>query len=709
MELSTPIDKLSGVGKKRCECFHNLGIYTVEDLLYHFPRAYQNRGDVLPLAMTPDGTVGAFVLTVATKPQTFVLKNRRQLTKFIAFDDTGKCTVTFFNQPFVKDIFQIGSEFRFYGKLSVKYSNRELSSPIYEPIIPDKPLASLVSVYPLTEGLTQKFIKSTAEGALKTLISGGCEFPEIFPSEIMEKKDIPDLKTALCEVHLPSGMEGVKRARDRFVLEELYAFALGISIAKRHKKEGRAISMPNRDISEFLSYIPYQLTNAQKRSVDEILTDMADPDEKPMSRLLSGDVGSGKTVCAAAALYVAVKNGAQGALMAPTEILASQHYHELCPLFEKMGIKAELLTGSTTAYEKNRIRKALLEGDADIVIGTHALLNDKIEFKRLGLVITDEQHRFGVKQRSALAGKTKVQNYDAHVLVMSATPIPRTLALILYGDLDISVLDELPPGRKKVDTFLVDESYRERLNGFIRKNAISHQVYIICPMVEESEVDEELLPFDFDEDGENSEKIKLKSAVEYAEELQNKIFPDISVGVIHGKMKSAEKNRVMNAFEKQEIKILVSTTVIEVGINVPNAVLMVIENAERFGLSQLHQLRGRVGRGGDKSYCVLVSSSDGEKAKKRLNVMCSTNNGYKIAEADLEQRGPGDFFPNSRGDARQSGGLKFKFASLCDMEALKCAFELAEKTLADDPTLSKAENKGAARYVNKLFSRLQNS
>ena len=712
MDFSTPIGALPGIGKKRCELFYSLGIRDVEELLYHFPRAYQNRGNVLSLAMTPDGTVGSFVMTVATKPQTFMLKNRKQITKFVAFDDSGKCTLVFFNQPFVKDIFHIGDEFRFYGKLSVKYGSREMSSPVYEPIVSGKKLPDLVPVYPLTEGLTQKLLKSSTELAFNTLKAEGYAFPEIFPSYVLKKYGLMPIEEALYKIHFPTDAEMVQKARMRFVFEELYAFALGLSMAKRQiKKGGNALVMDNTDLTEFLKLLPYSLTGAQSRSVSEIAADLSNGEGRPMNRLLSGDVGSGKTVCAAASLYIAVKNGAQGAFMAPTEILATQHYNELSVLFDKLGIKCALLTGSTSASEKRRICEGVAIGDINIVIGTHALLNEKLSFERLGLVITDEQHRFGVRQRSSLAEKAKKTGGSPHILVMSATPIPRTLALILYGDLDVSVLDELPPGRKTVDTFLVDESYRERLNGFIRKNATSNQVYIVCPTVEESEDSEEgLLPFDFTgEDIEEKEKTKLQSAVSLAERLQNEVFPDIPVGLIHGKMKSAEKNRVMRDFEQNKIKILVSTTVIEVGVNVPNAVLMVIENAERFGLSQLHQLRGRVGRGADKSYCILVSSSNGEKAQNRLKVMCSTNNGYKIAEADLEQRGPGDFFPNSRGDARQSGGIHFRFANLCNMDLLKKAFEEADCVLSSDITLSLPENRGAKEYMQKLFARLQNS
>ncbi|MBR5314428.1 MAG: ATP-dependent DNA helicase RecG [Clostridia bacterium] len=712
MDFSTVVSSLSGIGKKRYESFLNLGINTVEDLLYHFPRAYQNRGEILPLAMTPDGTVGAFLLTVATKPQTVMLKNRKQLTKFVAFDDTGKVTIVFFNQPFVKDIFNVGDEFRFYGKLSVRSGQREMSSPVYEPIIQGRKLPDLVPVYPLTEGLTQKFIKNANETAFKTLVGEGYDFPDIFSESQLKKYGLMSLKDALFEIHFPHNIDSVKKARERFVFEELYAFALGIYLAKKHRKNGNAFCMSDTDISGILNSLPYELTNAQKRSVNEILADMSNKEGRPMSRLLSGDVGSGKTACAAIALYTAVRNNTQGALMAPTEILATQHYNDLGPMFEKLGIKVALLTGSTTAANKRDIYEKVKINEIQIVIGTHALLNERLEFEKLGLVITDEQHRFGVRQRTLLAEKTHLNgSYDSHVLVMSATPIPRTLALILYGDLDLSVLDELPPGRQKVDTFLVDEGYRERLNGFIRKNAESNQVYIICPAVEDTEEDEDgLLPFDFTDDDVSSQaKNKLTSATGLAEKLQNEVFPDIKVGLVHGKMKAADKNRVMREFEQNKIKILVSTTVIEVGINVPNAVLMVIENAERFGLSQLHQLRGRVGRGKDKSYCILVSSSDSEKSKQRLNVMCSTNNGFKIAEADLEQRGPGDFFTNKQGDARQSGGMKFRFATLCDMELLQKAFAEAGGILQDDPKLTSEENSNLALYMNKLFLRMHNS
>ncbi len=711
LDFDTSTRYIAGVGKKRQELLQKLGINTVEDLLYHFPRGYQNRGKILSLAMTPDGTNGAFLLTVATKPQTFMLKNRMQLTKFVAFDDTGKCTIVFFNQPYVKDIFHVGDEFRFYGKLSVKKSSREISSPIYEPIVSGKKLPDLVPVYPLTEGINQKFMRAMVESVSKQFDDEGYIYPELLNNDILEKNGLMGLKEALKEIHFPTSAERLKKARERFVFEELYSFALGISLSKKTETFGNAVPMTDTSLDEFYAKLPYRLTNAQQRAINEIVCDMSDKNCIAMNRLLSGDVGSGKTICAAAAAYLAVKNNTQVAFMVPTEILANQHYNDLKELFESLGIRIALLTGSSSAAVRREVINGVACGDIQILIGTHALLNDKLVFGSLGLVITDEQHRFGVKQRTVLAEKSKDAGKSTHVLVMSATPIPRTLALILYGDLEVSVIDELPPGRQKVDTFLVDESYRERLNGFIRKQAKEHQVYIVCPMVEESvdETDDGLLPFDFSSEDEEISSPKLRSAKELAEKLSNEVFPDLSVGCIHGRLKGAEKDRIMRDFESGKIKILVSTTVIEVGVNVPNAVLMIVENAERFGLSQLHQLRGRVGRGNAKSYCVLVSSSETEKAKKRLSVMCSTNNGYKIAEADLEQRGPGDFFPDRSGDARQSGALKFKFASLCDMELLTKAFEMAKNVLIEDPSLSTEANKGARRYIQKLFSRLQNS
>ncbi len=713
MDFNTDIGNLSGIGKKRRDALRGMGIFTVGDLLYHFPRAYQNRGDILPLAMTPDGSVGAFMLTVATKPQTFMLKNRKQITKFTAFDDTGRCTVTFFNQPFVKDIFNVGDEFRFYGKLSVKYHVRELSSPIYEQVSEHKKLPALCPVYPLTEGITQNIIKASIESCFKSLRDENYCFPEIFSPEMIKKYDLVPLYDALCAIHFPTDEERVKKARDRFVFEELYLFALGLTMSKKNKVSyDNAYPIRNTDYSEFLACLPYSLTKAQARSVEEIVNDMANKEGRPMSRLLSGDVGSGKTVCAALAAYVAVKNKAQVAFMAPTEILAIQHYNDLKPVFEKLGMRVELLTGQTNRAARERIFAEVLNGETDIVVGTHALLNDKLEFRSLGLCITDEQHRFGVRQRGMLTEKSKNDAMQAHVLVMSATPIPRTLALILYGDLDLSVLDELPPNRQIVDTFLVDESYRERLNGFIRKNATSNQVYIVCPMVEESDSGDDLglVPLFFNERAENVENNnKLVSALELSKRLKNEVFPDLSVGCIHGKLKSAEKERIMRDFADNKIKILVSTTVIEVGVNVPNATLMVIENAERFGLSQLHQLRGRVGRGKDKSYCVLVSGSESDKAKKRLETLCKTNNGYKIAEVDLEMRGPGDFLPDAVGDARQSGSIKFKYASFCDMEMLKKAFECAEGVLKEDSELRHIQNSGMRLYMEKMFLRLRGS
>lgn len=686
--FDTPLLSLPGIGKKRAELFDNLGIRDVYDLLYHFPRAYQNRGKILDLAMTPDGVTGAFLLTVGTVPQTATLKGRLNLTKFSAFDETGKCTVTFFNQPYLKNSFHVGEEYRFWGRLTVRKGSRELSSPAYELAGPRKELPEIYPVYPLTEGLTQKGVMGLINLVLDEMERAPEGFPDPIPESILEKEGLCGLREAFLAIHRPKTTGMMEAARRRFVYEELYVFALSVSLTGKKIRSGHAKTMTLPDTDGFFKALPFEFTSAQKRSAGEIASDLCNAAGRPMSRLLSGDVGSGKTAVAAYAAYIAAKNGMQTSLMAPTEILARQHANDFSKLFAPLGIRVSLLTGSLSAAEKRKVKEDIKTGNTDVVIGTHALLTSDVEFASLGLVITDEQHRFGVRQRSILSERSRKKGFDPHVLVMSATPIPRTLALILYGDLDLSALDELPPGRQKVDTFLVDETYRDRLNGFIRKNAATGQVYIVCPSVEkivendpDNLTDDNLLPFFFEEEEPENEKPPLKSAVEYAEKLQNEIFRDLKVGLVHGKMKGSEKNDVMRRFEEGEIKILVSTTVIEVGVNVPKATLMIVENAERFGLSQLHQLRGRVGRGKAKSYCVLVSTGESEKAKKRLEMLCKTSDGFKIAEYDLTDRGPGDFMTDRDGSARQHGEMGFRFASLTDMDMLTKAFSDAKETL----------------------------
>ena len=707
--MRTPVSELYGIGDKRAKSFSKLEITNAGELIHHLPRGYQHRGNIQNLADAEDNAVGAFLLTIATEPRTAMLKNRMTLTKFTAFDDTRKCSITYFNQDYVKGVFHVGDTYRFWGKLSIKNGSPELSSPQYELFTESRPLPEFVALYPLTEGISQKVMANTVRTTLSRLIEAD-EITDILDEDIREKYDLYDMQTALQAVHMPDNFDVLNKARRRMAFDELFLFALGITITKGKRTHTDALPMQrelaNPDV--FLAQIEFALTGAQQRAIDDIYNDICG--NTPMSRLVSGDVGSGKTVCAAAAAYIACKNDYQTALMVPTEILAQQHYNDLQPMFEKLGIRCILLTGSLKASEKRRMHDYIVTGVAHLIIGTHALISKGVEFFNLGLVITDEQHRFGIMQRAALSER----GVNPHVLVMSATPIPRTLALILYGDLDVSVIDEMPPGRQKVDTFFVDESYRQRVNGFLRKHVdAGQQVYIVCPAVEAQEIaeedDGEVIPFGFGYDAESAARGNamppLKSAIEFSKELQENIFPDLKIGFIHGKMKGAEKERIMTAFAANEINILVSTTVIEVGVNIPNATLMIVENAERFGLSQLHQLRGRVGRGKHKSYCILVSDSKSEKSLERLKIMEKTSNGYKIAEKDLEIRGPGDFFPTQSGEARQSGGYRFKIASVIDdMTIMGSAVEAAHDILASDPDLELPSHKLMYEKVTEIFT-----
>ncbi len=685
--LKSPVTALHGVGAVRAEGYRKIGVCVAGDLLWHFPRSYENRGDVKMLAEAVVGEKQAFVLTIATKPTVARVKRGFSILKFRAFDATGTCEITYFNQDFLKNSFLVGEEYRFYGKLEQKGGRFGMSSPAHEPMNAKQPLAPLFPIYPSAEGLTQKQIKSGVHEVLSAAESELCDY---LPDDIRLKNRLPALLPALRGIHMPESYEELVAAKRRLVYDELFLFALALRLsAKRERKTGAPVFLEN-DLSAFLALLPYRLTGAQSRAVEEILSDMAK--DTPMNRILVGDVGCGKTVCAAAALYVAVKNGYQAALMVPTEILARQHAADLEPLLEKLGIRVTLLLGALTEKQKRLAREAIAARETDVVIGTQALIGEGVEFSSLGLVVIDEQHRFGVNQRAWLAEKGKL----VHTLVMSATPIPRTLALTAYGGLDISKIDEIPPGRQKVDTFFVGESYRERLEAFIRKQvAEGGSVYIVCPAVEEADEEEgDLLLSEIGESLFAEKKTPLKSAVAYTKELSER-HPDLRISFVHGKMKSADKDKVMRAFSEGEIDVLVSTTVIEVGVNVPNACLMIVENADRFGLSQLHQLRGRVGRGTRKSYCVLVSDTEGENAVKRLKTMCATNDGYEIAETDLKLRGPGDFLrPMANMGIRQSGGTEFRIADLCeDGDMLLRAFAdaeefLAAQSLAEYPALS---------------------
>jgi len=686
------ISMISGVGKTRQAQLERLGIRTVRDLLFHFPRAYENRGEVRLLGNYDIGYARSYMLTVATTVTSSKLKTGLTVSKLRAFDESGSVEIVFFNAPYVKDVFHIGDEYRFYGKAVFNKRNYlTITNPKYELVSENCILESLVPIYPLTDGLSSKIL----EKLIKHCVNDYLPFvKDPLPEDIRLGLQLPSLATAIKNAHFPTDENALFSARRRLAFDEMFYFALGISISASKKEMVEGVSFTKCDIRPLLDLIPYELTGAQKNAVNDIYRDTVlkriNGKTPAMSRILVGDVGSGKTICATIALYISYLSGYQSALMVPTEILANQHYEDISELLGKLGVKVSLLTGSTTASKKKSIYAELKNGEIDVIIGTHALLSDKIEFARLGLIVTDEQHRFGVKQRSVLKDKVS----QAHTLVMSATPIPRSLALALYGDLDISRIDEMPKGRMRVDTYVVDEGYRPRMEQFIRKQVSEGgQVYIVCPSIEkEDEVEGEALVPGGLMNSKLSADAPLKSAIEYTEELK-KHLPGIEIACLHGKMRNAEKDEIMSHFVSGTTKVLVSTTVIEVGVNVPNATLMIVENADRFGLSQLHQLRGRVGRGKKKSYCILVSDSKAEKAKSRLEVMRTTYDGYEIAEKDLLLRGPGDFFSTiNDNNLRQSGGLDFRFASDCDDTSLfESAFACAKDIAKKDPNLTSVE------------------
>ena len=704
------VKTLHGVGPARQKALEKLGIYTLFDLLYHLPRAYEHRGNIKLLRDGIDGCAAAFMLRVETAPRLARVRGRMQITTCRAADASGSVEVVFFNQPYVAKQIALGQTYRFWGRLHYKNGRWQMPSPQFEVISPDVVLPDFVPRYPLSEGLSQKVLSGLVKEALDRVLP---VYSDFLPEDIRLKYRLPTLSKALFEVHFPTEQTVLSAALNRLMFDELFCLGMAVSLSKRQHSSMRMPALPKTDLRPFLEKLPFALTEAQKRSVREMVGDMcgadADGTTAPMRRILIGDVGSGKTVCAAAAAYMAVKNGMQVALMVPTGILAHQHYEDLAPLFEAFGYRTALLTGNTTASAKKAIERDLAGGEnrIDIVIGTHALLQNYVAFENLGLVITDEQHRFGVAQRANLKEKSAM----AHLLVMSATPIPRTLALAMYGDLSVSKLDELPPGRQRVDTFVVDSSYRERLHGFIEKQvAEGGQVYIVCPAIEgkapDESPDEEVSWETLISTKAPTASPPLKDAVGYAEQLATAVFPHRRVALLHGQMKNAEKDEVMQAFSRGEVDILVSTTVIEVGVNVPNANLMIVENAERFGLSQLHQLRGRVGRGKRKSYCILLSDSKGENAQSRLLTMRTCYDGYRIAEQDLLLRGPGDFFGGiGQGSIRQSGGISLKLASAStDTALMQNAFSASREVLQKDPTLILPEHRALKEKIDRVFT-----
>ena len=657
--LHTPLTEFHGVGPTRAAALAKLGLHTTADLLAYFPRDYEDRTLRESIAVLPPDAPAAVSALIAEPLRTSYLRPGTEVTKGRAVDHTGQLELTFFNQSYVRRALHPGQAYVFYGQVTGVGLRRQMTNPRFEPEGKWVQIGGIVPVYPLTAGLSQNFLRTLLRTALPTCLN---QIEDPLPPALRAEHQLVGAQEAYRVIHCPPTWQDLQAARRRLMFEELFCLNLGLTYLRTRRECESALPFPNQDLSALTGSLPFQLTQAQRRAIDEAAADLRKP--TPMSRLLQGDVGSGKTVVAAACALFACQNGCQAAFMAPTELLAHQHQATLETLLRQAGLRIALLIGSMTTAQKRQTTAALAAGEIDLVVGTHALLSEGVQFARLGLVITDEQHRFGVDQRAALSAKGD----DPHLLVMSATPIPRTLALMIYGDLDVSILNELPPGRQKIDTFAVPSSYHERIYAFLRKLvAEGRQAYIVCPMV--SENDE--LP---DE---------RKAVTAYAEMLQKEVFPDLRIAPIHGKMKPKEKDAVMRAFAAHEIDVLVSTTVIEVGVDVPNAALMLIENAECFGLSQLHQLRGRVGRGRHKSYCVLVSDNKGEENKQRLKVMSSTSDGFAIAEEDLKLRGPGDFF-----GSRQHGLPSLRVADLsCDLSLLHETQSAAEQLLAADPAL----------------------
>ncbi len=674
-DLNKNIRYLKGVGETRAKALGKLGIVSLRDLLNHFPRNYEDRSQICPISEAPFDTPVTIRAIVAREPTLSRIRRGMELVKFRAVDDTGSVDITYFNQSYLRTRFQTGDSFLFYGKISAAGTRRSMSNPAFEAVDPESEAGGkIVPVYSLTKGISSKMMTGYVRTALN---EAGTDVPDALPPAIVRKYGLAQSPFAYENIHFPADFGALELARKRLIFEELFVLACALAGIRsgRDRSGGRIIDSP--PLTEFFSSLPFSPTGAQRRAVEDALKDMASG--RPMNRLVQGDVGSGKTLVAAACIWSVCRCGHQAAFMAPTEILAEQHLETLRGFLEPFSLRVEKLTGSMTAAQKRKVREGLESGEIDLVVGTHAIITGDVVFRDLALAVTDEQHRFGVGQRSALAAKTE----KPHVLVMSATPIPRTLALMIYGDLDVSVIDELPPGRLKVDTFHVDESYRERLNGFIRKQcAEGRQVFVVCPMVEENE------ELDYE----------LKSATEHAETLREE-FPELNIGCIHGKMKPKDKDAIMAAVVAGEINVLVSTTVIEVGVDVPNASLMVIENAERFGLSQLHQLRGRVGRGKHKSWCILVSDARNPESKERLKVMCETSDGFKISEHDLRLRGPGDFF-----GSRQHGLPEMHIADLGgDMRVLQTAQIAAHELLAADPLLARPEHAPLRQRIKELF------
>ena len=674
--LNKEIQFVKGIGPKRAEKLHKLNIFTLKDLIYYFPRQYEDRSVIKKISQL-ENEDKVSIKGIITKIDTYSPRKGMKITRIDLRDDTGYIKMSFFNQEYITKIFKSGDSVLVFGKVKFENNFKEFV-PIEIEHYTNKPSSTckIEPVYPLTYGLTNKEL----QGMIKSVLTKE-EFriKEYLPKYILEKYKLCGIDYAVRNIHFPSNKDALKVALYRLVFEEFLILQLGLFYFKSGVNEASGIEFEEKEkLNDIIKSLPFNLTKAQNRALDEITKDMQSP--KVMNRLVQGDVGSGKTVVALLALASAVLNGYQGALMAPTEILASQHYDSFKEILEVFNIKSELLVGSLTKKQKEKVLQKVKNQEIDILIGTHALIEDKVEFKNLGLVITDEQHRFGVRQRGRLSNKGN----SPDILVMTATPIPRTLALILYGDLDISIIDELPPGRQPIETIAIEQKRREEAYENLVRDEVEkgRQVYIVCPLVDESE------------------KIEATAAVELVEELKREFFSDLKVGLLHGKMRPAEKDAIMDDFKNKKLDILVSTTVIEVGVNVPNATLMIIENAERFGLAQLHQLRGRVGRGKHKSYCILIYNSKTEVCKERMAIMEETTDGFKISQKDLEIRGPGEFF-----GTRQHGLPELKVANIFKhIKILKQAQLEARYIIGQDTRLQFIENKKLKEEILYKFS-----
>ena len=683
MDLNTDVRYIKGIGEKKAQALNKLGVFSLRDLVSFFPRKYEDRSETKPIALTAEGETVCVEAMVADTPRLTRVRRGLDLVKLRAVDESAVLDITFFNQPYTKDNLERGESYVFFGKIEVNGVRRSMVNPVYEKAEGErKVIGRIIPVYRVAAGLNQRTMLQAVRQGLDACLDA---LPDVLPHAVRERCGLAQTGYAFENIHFPADFEALELARRRLIFEELFVLACALGRMRGERARESGLPMPAGELAEFWAAMPFEPTGAQRRAVEDGLRDMRSG--AVMNRLVQGDVGSGKTLVAAALIWYAAQNGYLSAFMAPTEILAEQHFHTLTELLGPLGLRIGKLTGSMTMKEKRLVKEQLRTGGLDLVIGTHALFSQDVEYERLGLVVTDEQHRFGVGQRGALSAKGRAP----HVLVMSATPIPRTLSLIVYGDLAISVLDEKPKGRQAIDTYAVPSSFHPRIYAFLKKHLdMGRQAYIVCPLAEEKPDEDEL------------ETASRLSAEAYMKELSAGVFKDYKTALLHGKMKPKEKDAIMADFVRGDTQLLICTVVIEVGIDVPNANVIVIENAECFGLSQLHQLRGRVGRGDAKSYCVLISDAEGETAKERFAIMTETNDGFQIAEKDLEMRGPGDFF-----GARQSGLPDLRLANLMtDSRVLYTAQRDAKAILAADPDLTDPRHVALAAAVKRLFAEI---